>query len=158
LRVLSTDQKGAVAELAIAHAALKLGIGVAKPFGDERYDLIFDFHPELVRVQCKWASRVGEILVVRCYSARRTASGLRRRVYTADEVDAFAAYCADVGRCYFLPFELVPSSGSIHLRLTAARNNRRLRVNWASQFEFAARLAGHRGAVAQLGERLAGSQ
>jgi hypothetical protein len=40
--VLTTDQKGAIAEAAITHAALELGIGVAKPSGDERYDLIFD--------------------------------------------------------------------------------------------------------------------
>jgi hypothetical protein len=36
---LSTDQKGAFAESAIAHAAIKLGIGVYRPLSDgERYD------------------------------------------------------------------------------------------------------------------------
>jgi hypothetical protein len=40
---LTTDQKGAIAETAIVHTAIKLGIGVAKPIADERYDLIFDF-------------------------------------------------------------------------------------------------------------------
>ena len=40
----STDQKGAIAESAIVHAAIKLGIGVSKPLTDgDRYDLIFDF-------------------------------------------------------------------------------------------------------------------
>jgi hypothetical protein len=53
--MLTTDQKGAIAELAIAHAALELGVGVSKPLGDQRYDLIFDFGPRLARVQCKWA-------------------------------------------------------------------------------------------------------
>ena len=38
----TTDQKGAVAELAIAAAAIDLGIGVSRPLSDERYDLIFD--------------------------------------------------------------------------------------------------------------------
>jgi hypothetical protein len=38
--MLTTDQKGAVAELAIAHAAAELGVGVFKPLTDgERYDL-----------------------------------------------------------------------------------------------------------------------
>jgi hypothetical protein len=32
--VLTTDQKGAAAELAIAHAAAELGIGVFKPLTD----------------------------------------------------------------------------------------------------------------------------
>jgi hypothetical protein len=39
---LSTDQKGAIAELAIAHAALKLGVDVYRPVAEGgRYDLIF---------------------------------------------------------------------------------------------------------------------
>jgi PD-(D/E)XK endonuclease len=39
--VLTTDQKGGAAELAIAHAAAELGVGVLKPLTDgERYDLI----------------------------------------------------------------------------------------------------------------------
>jgi hypothetical protein len=44
--VLTTDQKGAIiGESAIAHAAIKLGIGVYKPLSDgERYDLIFEGH------------------------------------------------------------------------------------------------------------------
>ena len=40
--MLSTDQKGAVAELAIAKAAADLGIGVWAAHTVERYDLIFD--------------------------------------------------------------------------------------------------------------------
>jgi len=43
LSILTTDQKGAIAETAIIHAAVKLGIGVYKPLADgDRYDLIFD--------------------------------------------------------------------------------------------------------------------
>jgi len=41
--MLTTDQKGVVAEMAIAHAALELGVGVSRLLGDQRYDLIFDF-------------------------------------------------------------------------------------------------------------------
>jgi hypothetical protein len=40
--VLTTDQKGAVAELAIARQAAELGIGVWAAYTVERYDLIFD--------------------------------------------------------------------------------------------------------------------
>jgi hypothetical protein len=55
--VLTTDQKGAIAEAPIALAAIELGIGVSRPLGDERYDLIFDLRARFLRVQCKWASR-----------------------------------------------------------------------------------------------------
>jgi PD-(D/E)XK nuclease superfamily protein len=154
--VLTTDQKGAVAESAIATAALELGIGVSRPFGDERYDLIFDLRPNLVRVQCKWARRYGEIIVVRCRSARRNADGLLARRYTAREIDAFAAYCPDTRQSYFLPLIVFEGRNQIHLRVGRARNNQELGVNWAERFEFAATI-GRRGAIAQLGERRAGS-
>src|SRR6476661_11198726 len=77
--ILTTDQKGAVAELAIAGAAAELGIGVWGSYTVERYDLIFDLRPELMRVQCKWANRSGDVVVVRCYSNRRSRDGLLRR-------------------------------------------------------------------------------
>lgn len=52
--MLTTDQKGSAAELAIAHAAAEIGIGVYKPLTDgERYDLILEAGARLVRVQCK---------------------------------------------------------------------------------------------------------
>ena len=71
-------------------------------------------------------------------------------------IDALAAYCADVNRCYFLPLDAFPRHSAIQLRLAPARNNQQVGVNWAAEFEFAATL-GRYGAIAQLGERRAGS-
>jgi hypothetical protein len=150
--MLSTDQKGAVAELAIARQAAELGIGVWAAYTVERYDLIFDLRPELMRVQCKWASRSGDVVVVRCYSSRRNRDGLLRTLYSADQIDAFAAYCADTDRCYFLPLTEFAGRSAIQLRLAPTRNNQAAGVNWAKDFEFAAKLGGQ-GAIAQLGER-----
>ena len=155
---LTTDQKGTVAETAIIHAAVKLGIGVYRPISDgERYDLILDLNTRLVRVQCKWANRYGDVIAVRCYSTRRTATGLVKRVYTPDEIDAVAAYCPDVDRCYYLPADRFPGRTEIQLRLAPTRNNQQLLVNWAGDYEFAATLE-RLGAIAQLGERLHGMQ
>jgi hypothetical protein len=151
--VLTTDQKGAIAEAAIALAAIELGIGVSRPLGDERYDLIFDLRATFLRVQCKWASRDGEIVLVRSYSCRRTRDGLIRRPYSIDEIDAIAAYCAELDRCYLLPGQLFGGRAVIHLRLGQARNSQRRGINWAEQYEFAATLAEPHGAIAQLGER-----
>jgi hypothetical protein len=98
--MLTTDQKGAIAESAIVHAAVKLGIGVYLPFAEgERYDLILDLGGRLQRVQCKWAPLYRDVVVVRAYSTRRTAHGLRRRTYSATEIDGLAAYCPDLDRC-----------------------------------------------------------
>jgi hypothetical protein len=137
--VLTTNQKGTVAETAIAFEAVKLGIGVYVPVGDERYDLIFDLRPRLVRVQCKWARRYEDVVVVRLYSARRAREGLRRLHYSAEEIDAFAAYCPDTGTCYYCGLEDA-ANHELRLRLEPTRNNQARGVRWATDYEFAARL------------------
>jgi hypothetical protein len=156
---LTTDQKGAIAETAIAHAAAKLGIGVYKPVVEGgRCDLIFDLADELVRVQCKWAPLRGDVITVRCYSSRRSRAGFVRACYTAREVDALAAYCPELDRCFFLRLDALRATTTIQLRVAAARNGQRVNVNWADDFDFAATLARQPGAIAQLGERLDGIQ
>ena len=53
---LTPSAKGGIAEMAIAAAAVKLGIVVARPMIEGcRYDLIFDVGDRFWRVQCKWA-------------------------------------------------------------------------------------------------------
>jgi hypothetical protein len=116
-------------------------VGVFKPLTDgERYDLIFDFRPQLVRVQCKWASRVGDVVVARCRSCRRTRDGLLHRGYTSDEIDAIAAYSGELRRAYFLPLDLVAARSDVQLRLVPSRNNQRRGINWAEDFALEARL------------------
>jgi PD-(D/E)XK endonuclease len=156
---MTTNQKGAIAETAIIHSAVKLGIDVYRPVAEGgRYDLIFDLGNELLRVQCKWAARNGSVIVVRCSSCRRTAEGLLHRTYTADEVDAIAAYCPDLDRCYLLPGELIDGRRVLSLRIEPTRNSQKLGIRWADQFDFA-RLDWERlGAIAQMGERLPGRQ
>ena len=154
--MLTTDQKGNIAEAAIVAAAIKLGIDVYKPVGEGgRYDMIFELDDCLVRVQCKWAPRQGDVIVVRCYSTRRTRDGLLRSPYKPGEIGAFAAYCPDVDRCYFLPFHAQRTE--ILLRLGPTKNNQAQGINWARDYDFTATL-GPLGAVAQLGEHLTGSQ
>jgi PD-(D/E)XK endonuclease len=156
--MLTTDRKGAIAEMGIAWHAFMLGVDVYKPIAEGgRCDLIFDLG-DLWRVQCKWASRHHDVLILRCCSNRRAREGIRRRLYSADEIDAFAAYCAELDRCFFLPFARFAGQSAIQLRLAPARNNQKLGINWADDYDFAATLAQPQGAVAQLGERLAGSQ
>jgi hypothetical protein len=156
--VLTTDQKGNIAEVAIALAAIELGIDVYWPLGEGgRYDLILDVGGRLNRVQCKWAPRQGEVVVVRCYSARRNRDGLLRRIYAEGEIDAYAAYCEEIDRCFFLPYKEFAGRTQVHLRLSGTNNNQKLGVNWADNFDFAARLCDDQGAVAQLGERRRGT-
>jgi hypothetical protein len=151
---MTTDQKGAIAELAIQLAASKLGIEVYRPVAEGgRFDMILAPGSQLIRVQCKWAPRRGDVLVISCRSARRSAEGFVRRCYTAEEVDAIAAYNLELDRCFLIPIALVENRPGISLRLSPCRNNQQRRVNWADDFDFAATLGRHQGAVAQLGER-----
>ena len=157
--MLTTNQKGAVAEAAITKAAVELGVEVYRPAVEGgRYDLVFGVDDQLVRVQCKWASVDGDALVVRCYSSRRARRGLVRRLYTPGEVDAFAVYSAATGRCYFIPFAVVGASPEIRLRFAPTRNNQRKGIRHAKDFEFAATLGrALPGPIAQLGERERGT-
>ena len=139
--MLTTDQKGAIAESAIAATAIRLGVGVYRPiFEGGRYDLILEAGSTPLRVQCKWAPRDGSVVVLRCYSNRRAREGLRRRCYTAAEVDVIAAYCADLDRCYLISPDLFDGRTHVMLRIAPSRNNQRAGINWAEDFEFNARL------------------
>ena len=134
--MLTTNDKGAIAETAVIHAAVKAGILVLLPCTDERYDVVFDLGARFVRVQCKWAVRRGDVIVIPCFSRRRAATGMITRFYTRDEVDAVAAYCDAVDRCFFVPIERLDNRRAISLRLAPTRNNQAMGVNWADDYDF----------------------
>jgi hypothetical protein len=143
--------KGALAEAAIRKAAVELGFVVLHPLVEgRRYDLVIDTGPQLLRVQCKWARRRGNVIVVDTSTRRLTPHGYVSTTYTADEIEGIGAYCHELNSCYYLPIEVAAGRRGFHLRLAPAANNQELAINWAAQYDF--------GAIAQLGERLAGSE
>jgi PD-(D/E)XK endonuclease len=141
LSVLTTNQKGAIAETAVIHEAVQLGVGVWVPVSAHgRYDLIFDAGGRLVRVQCKTAVQIADVLMVRLYSTRRCATGLLKRPYSAEDTDAFAVYSPTLRRCYLLDIAEFDGHTQVSLRLDRTRNNQAVGVRWARDYEFAARL------------------
>jgi hypothetical protein len=144
--------KGAMAEAAIMAAAVELGFYVLRPFPEgHRYDLVLDTGSQLLRVQCKWGRLKGSVIVVTLATCRHTPhTGYVRTRYTADDVDGVAVYCHALKRCYYLPIEVVSGRSAIHLRVGPAANHQEAAVNFGADYEF--------GAIAQLGERLTGSQ
>ena len=152
--MLSTNQKGGIAETAITAAATQLGVPVLRPVVEHgRYDLAFEIDDQLLRVQCKWGSlrQDGAVLRVNLTSSWCTPSGYERRYYTQHEIDLVAVYCNELDRCYLLPSKLVAGRRCIDLRLKPAKNGQRACLNLAVDFELP-------GAIAQLGERLRGTQ
>jgi hypothetical protein len=148
--VLTPTRRGAIAEAVIAAELLKLGADVYRPVSEGGgYDLVVDTGSRLLRVQCKSARLKGAVIAVPMRTTRLTPRGYVRTTYTAHEIDGVAAYCAGNGQCYWLPIEDFDGQGYVHLRLQPARNNQRLRLIWAADHPL--------GAIAQLGERRAGS-
>ena len=144
--MLTTNQKGLVAETAIIHECVKRGIGVARPLDDAPYDLILDLGPRLIRVQCKWAARRGGVVVIRTGRCRRGREGnIIHRSYGPDEIDAIAAYCLDTGRCYLLPHELSVNRSLVQLRLAPAKNNQVEGIRWARDHDLGATLSALQG-------------
>ena len=93
---LTPSQKGAAAEAAITAAVIQLGLTVLRPLCEgRRYDLIVDLEPELLRVQCKLARRVGGVLVVAAETCRFTPNGHIRKPHSPAEIDAIAAMRSD---------------------------------------------------------------
>lgn len=144
MRSLTSSQKGAVAEAEIVAAAAHLGLVVLRPLCDgARYDLGIDVGQSILRVQCKWASRRGDVLTVHCTTSRHTPQGYVRTRYSGDEVDALAVYSAETDRCYLLPIADVERRSAISLRLRPTANNQALNVRWARDYEIARSLRRH---------------
>jgi hypothetical protein len=141
MEVLTTNQKGAIAEMKIAAIAIDVGVGVCLPVADEAYDLILDVGHSLLRVQCKWAARIGETVLIRCRRCRRGPQGLIHRSYASGEIDAVAAYCRELDQAYLLPVEMSVERAAVQLRLTPTRNNQKMGIHWARDFELGATLS-----------------
>jgi hypothetical protein len=151
--VVSVNDKGNIAELEIAAAAVRLGISVFKPLSEHaRSDLVLEIGGRLFRVQCKWGrlSRDESALIVRTAGSRCSPNGYVFSPYTEDDVALFGVYSGELDRSFLLPVSIVSGKHGLHLRLKAPRNGQRACINLADNFEF-------NGAVAQLGERRAGS-
>jgi hypothetical protein len=149
---MTSNQKGAIAEAEVYCAAVWAGVPVAKPMSEHgRADLLLDLGGALQRIQCKWGNLDRGAVSVRIGTCRLTPRGYVRTIYGADEIDAFGIYCAALDKCYLLPISAVAGQVHVHLRVEPSKNNQRAGVKSAGQFEFP-------GAIAQLGERLGGTQ
>jgi prevent-host-death family protein len=151
--VLTSNDKGNIAEAAIALEAIKLGIDVLKPVTEHsRYDLAFDLGDRIVRVQCKWGAldRDRGVVCVRVGGSRHTPSGYVQSRYSAEEIDAVGVYCQGLDEVYLVPAEVVVGKRQLHLRIAPSRNSQLACINLGSDYRL--------GAIAQLGERSAGSR
>ena len=124
--MLTTDQKGALAEAKIAAAAIELGIDVFRPLSEERVTTSSSIWvTSSFAFSARAAVLHGDVLAVPWYSARRNRDGFVKRPYTAGEIDVVAAYSPDLGQCFLLPIERFGTRTYVQLRLAPSRNNQR---------------------------------
>ena len=151
---MSTKLRGDIAEQAAILQALKHGWGVLKPVGDRApYDLVFDVHGTLIKVQvkCAWFDESRGNFVV---DNRRTKTNRRimiREVYRLSDFDFALAYLETQNLFYVFPIDVFISySSEIHLveadkrqrkpRSAAYRDAWHLILQRAAQEETPARL------------------
>lgn len=140
----SPNQLGCIAEAAIALEAITLGVEVFKPISEHaRADLIFGVGGQLLRVQCKSASRRGDALVVNLVSSWHAPGGYVRRPYSRDEIDYFAAHSHELNTSLLFPMELVDGQSAVQFRLAPPKNGQRAAIHFATDYTLS-------GAVAQL--------
>lgn len=143
------NHKGNVAELAIATHAADMGLSVLKPLTEhEAYDLALDLGERIWRVQCKWATFNGDVVHIHVGRCRTSKRGYVRSTYSKGEIDALAAYCQALNKCYLLPEEMVVGKYVVHLRTTPPRNNQRAAINFAKDYELGAVAQGKSDALA----------
>jgi hypothetical protein len=97
----------------------------------------YDLEPDLLRVQCKLARRLTGVLSVCLQTSRYTPGGYVTTSYTAEEVDAIAAYSPELHRGFLIPISVVSGRRAIHLRLDPTKNNQAQGIRWARDYEFA---------------------
>jgi hypothetical protein len=108
------------------------GLGVLIPFGQgQRYDLAVQLPDgRFLRVQCKNA-RYDRGCVI--FNSRSTDHGMGRQSYVGF-ADMFGIYDAASDRVYLIPVSELPGYEG-RLRINPTRNNQRMKVRFAKEYE-----------------------
>lgn len=108
------------------------------PYGEDcDYDLVAE-RPDgrFERVQVKYATSNGEVIMVRCRSFSLTNGKVRAtKKYTAATIDWIAVYDPTTDCCYYVPASQLGEGRSyLHLRLTPARSGMRRGIRLAADY------------------------
>ena len=90
------------------------------------------------------------MIIVHLTSAAMRHGGDVYATYGPAEIDGFGIDCQELKRCSYVPISAMAGQRAMHLRLAPAANNQRTAINFADDYPL--------GAIAQLGERSAGSR
>jgi hypothetical protein len=146
---MQTLTKGNAAEAAVLNAFVQRGFDVLVPFGEgQPYDLVVHLPGDkFLRVQCKNA-RWDRGCVV--FNGRTTDHGRGRLSYRG-LADAFGVFDADLSIVYVVPVADVPGYEG-RLRVRPTRNNQRLKVRHAREYEIDRWTPARLAAIAEEGQ------
>jgi len=118
----SRKERGEIAETAFLVKAMRMGFGVAKPWGERgRYDFIVDTKERLWRVQVKSAHHASAEGGYTIHAHGNDGS----RPYTKDEIDLLVAYVVPEDVWYVIPVEAFQEFTSMKLFPSSKRRRSR---------------------------------
>ena len=129
---MGTLAKGNAAESAVLNAFVQAGFDVLVPFGEgQPYDLVVHLRGDVfLRVQCKNARRNRGCVV---FNNRTTDHGRGPQPYLG-LADIFGVYDPLDDAVYLVPVSKLPGFEG-RLRVQPARNNQRLKMRYAVEYE-----------------------
>lgn len=93
---------GELAQAEFIRAALRRGLKVSEPFGDNtKYDFIIDNGSKLLRIQVK--STATYLEKKDCYQVSTSYGRDRKSLYTHRDIDFFACYLEPLEQWYLIP-------------------------------------------------------
>jgi hypothetical protein len=122
-------------------ALTEAGYELLVPFGENtRYDLVIDDGVRLARVQCKTGRlRKGAVIFSACSSyAHHPNPRMVTRSYIG-QIDYFAVFCPETSSSYLIPIGDAPLTRSGSLRVDPPRNNQRIGIRFAADYEIGQR-------------------
>lgn len=129
---MDTNQKGDIAEAKAVARFMELGYTVSEPINDHsRYDLVVEKDGLLNKVQVKYAAMSDGKIKVSISSSNPNTKGTVDKIYSSDEVDAYAVYCPATEDLYWIDFVDAPDN-SMSLRVEADSSHPS--INWAKDY------------------------
>jgi hypothetical protein len=130
--MLSTTQKGDIAETAILAALTELGHPVSVPLaGATRYDCIVDLPAGLTRVQIKHGRVTDDHVEASLKRTNPNHNEYKQSYYKPDEIDAFAIHAPKIERSFWIPFDDAPKA-KVRIRYRGQPDIDHPSVRWAA--------------------------
>jgi hypothetical protein len=130
---LTTNDIGERAQGAIAAGVMRYGYTVLIPFGEgRRYDMVVEKAGQFSRLQCKAGRYINGVIKFNACSVNWFNK--TRKLYTREEIDYFAVYCAYTEKVYLVPVEEIGGADGT-LRVEPTANNQLKGVRWAEDYE-----------------------